>query len=402
MSKNNYPNDWSHSCLKDLTQRFLNGGTPSTYVKEYWDGSIPWITGADAEQRLTTTSRKSVTKLGVKRSATNIVPRGNILLVTRTGVGKVSISGVDVAISQDLTGIIPNVELVDVPYLYYQLFRIAQGLQRLAQGSIIQGIKREEVEAIEIPLPEPAEQRVIADILSTVDEAIAQGESLVRKYQLIKQGLMFDLLTPKKNWQRLALGIACGRGGGSIQTGPFGSQLHSSDYQDEGVPIITVEHLSENGIIHSNLPLVGKQDYKRLQRYKIVIGDLVFSRVGAIDRCAYVSERENGWLFSGRCLRVRPGSTFDSRFLSYQLNHFYCRQWILNSAVGSTMKCLNTKILSDLPVYLPRIEEQKEIDKVLTNADTMNAKTQQELGKLVMLKQGLMQDLLSGQVRVKV
>src|SRR6266498_4510848 len=143
MSKNNYPKDWSSSTIKDLTLRFLNGGTPSTHVKEYWDGNIPWITGADAEQRITITSRKTITELGVKRSSTNIVPQGNILLVTRTGVGKVSMAGVDVAISQDLTGVIPRVDLVDVPYLYYQLIRIASKLQGLAQGSIIQGIKRE-------------------------------------------------------------------------------------------------------------------------------------------------------------------------------------------------------------------------------------------------------------------
>ena len=211
---------------------------------------------------------------------------------------------------------------------------------------------------------------------------------------------MSDLLNPKKSWRKMKLGAASARGGGSIQTGPFGSQLHSSDYKEEGMPIITVEHLSENGIIHSNLPLVDKDDYKRLERYKIITGDLVFSRVGAIDRCAYVSEKENNWLFSGRCLRVRPGSEFDPRFLSYQLNHHYCRQWILNNSVGSTMKCLNTKILSDLPVYLPKIEEQKEIDTILTNADNTIAAAQEEVSKLVLLKQGLMQDLLSGQVRV--
>ncbi len=81
MSKNNYPKDWSTATIKNLTQRFLNGGTPSTHIKEYWDGDIPWITGADAEQRITITSRKTITELGVKRSSTNIVPKGNIIFI---------------------------------------------------------------------------------------------------------------------------------------------------------------------------------------------------------------------------------------------------------------------------------------------------------------------------------
>ena len=134
---------------------------------------------------------------------------------------------------------------------------------------------------------------------------------------------------PANGWTTDTLGAICRFGGGSIQTGPFGSQLHAEDYKEDGTPIITVEHLKEGKIAHENLPLVGKDDCRRLQRYKLSRGDLVFSRVGAIDRCAYVSMAENGWLFSGRCLRVRAGNgEADARFLSYLLNSFNQRQWI--------------------------------------------------------------------------
>ena len=74
-----------------------------------------------------------------------------------------------------------------------------------------------------------------------------------------------------------------------VQTGPFGSQLHMSDYQDEGTPIITVEHLGDNRIIHNNLPLVGEKDKNRLKKYVLAEGDIVFSRVGSVDRRAYVN-----------------------------------------------------------------------------------------------------------------
>jgi len=117
------------------------------------------------------------------------------------------------------------------------------------------------------------------------------------------------------------LGVAVGRSKGSVQTGPFGSQLHSEDYKESGIPIITVEHLLENYISHNNLPLVGEEDYKRLIKYKLNEGDLVFSRVGAIDRCCYVSICEDGWLFSGRCLRVRSGEPINSKYLAFQLKY---------------------------------------------------------------------------------
>ena len=78
-----------------------------------------------------------------------------------------------------------------------------------------------------------------------------------------------------------------------VQTGPFGSQLHQSDYKAVGTPIITVEHLGDNRIIHSDLPLVGDEDKERLIKYTLRTGDVVFSRVGSVDRCAYVHKEED-------------------------------------------------------------------------------------------------------------
>ena len=91
-----------------------------------------------------------------------------------------------------------------------------------------------------------------------------------------------------------------------IQTGPFGSQLHQEDYVAVGTPILTVEHLGENRILHDGVPRVSAEDKTRLSRYSLRKGDIVFSRVGSVDRRARVRGTEDGWLFSGRCLRVRP------------------------------------------------------------------------------------------------
>jgi type I restriction enzyme, S subunit len=104
----------------------------------------------------------------------------------------------------------------------------------------------------------------------------------------------------------------------TVQTGPFGSQLHQKDYVNNGTPIITVEHLGENRIFHENLPRVSNEDKERLIKYSIQTNDIVFSRVGSVDRRALVRKKENGWLFSGRCLRVRVKSeNVNSTFLSF-------------------------------------------------------------------------------------
>jgi type I restriction enzyme S subunit len=156
-----------------------------------------------------------------------------------------------------------------------------------------------------------------------------------------------------------------------IQTGPFGSQLHQEDYVQIGTPIITVEHLGENRILHINTPKVSDSDRSRLARYQLTQGDIVFSRVGSVDRRALVREKEEGWLFSGRCLRVRPDpNKIDSQYLSYFFGLSAFKEHIRSIAVGATMPSLNTSLLSKIAVpHPPNIEEQRAIAHILGTLD---------------------------------
>ena len=97
------------------------------------------------------------------------------------------------------------------------------------------------------------------------------------------------------DWEVVKLGNVS-----EIRTGPFGSSLHEKDYVTDGTPIITVEHLGEFGIVHKNMPMVSDKDKKRLISYSMQPNDIVFSRVGSVDRNSMVTESEQGWLFSGR------------------------------------------------------------------------------------------------------
>ena len=155
-----------------------------------------------------------------------------------------------------------------------------------------------------------------------------------------------------------------------VQTGPFGSQLHKKDYVSVGTPILTVEHLGENRIKHQELPKVSDNDRKRLYKYSLRKGDIVFSRVGSVDRRALVREEEEGWLFSGRCLRVRPDpDKIDSGYLSYFFGQPMFQNYIRSIAVGATMPSLNTRILSDVVVYYPPLPEQRTIAHILGTLD---------------------------------
>lgn len=154
-----------------------------------------------------------------------------------------------------------------------------------------------------------------------------------------------------------------------VQTGPFGSQLHNKDYALVGSPIVTVEHLGNRHFTTQNLPLVSDTDKARLSKYILSEGDIVFSRVGSVDRCSYVSDKEVGWLFSGRCLRVRCNRGVYPLYIYYYFCLESVKQYIRNVAVGATMPSINTQIMSEIPISLPSLEEQRRIAGILGAID---------------------------------
>lgn len=154
-----------------------------------------------------------------------------------------------------------------------------------------------------------------------------------------------------------------------IQTGPFGSQLHKEDYVEKGTPIVTVEHLGEKRFTEQNLPCVSNEDKERLSKYVLREGDIVFSRVGSVDRCSYVSQEYDGWMFSGRCLRVRPLEEIDAQYLYYFFTLETTKQFVRGIATGATMPSINTKFMGEVPIVYPTINEQRKIASILTSLD---------------------------------
>ena len=154
-----------------------------------------------------------------------------------------------------------------------------------------------------------------------------------------------------------------------IQTGPFGSQLHKEDYVEKGTPIVTVEHLGNRVFTEQNLPMVSDYDKERLNKYVLCEGDIVFSRVGSVDRCSYVDSNHSGWMFSGRCLRVRPSDKLYPLYLYYYFCMESTKRFVRNIAVGATMPSINTKLMGEVEVSVPSIDTQKRIVTILSSID---------------------------------
>lgn len=177
-----------------------------------------------------------------------------------------------------------------------------------------------------------------------------------------------------------------------IQTGPFGSQLHKEDYVADGTPIVTVEHLGNKMFSEQNLPRVSNTDKNRLKKYVLKQGDIVFSRVGSVDRCSYVDQKHDGWMFSGRCLRVRPTSEIDSEYLYYYFCLEETKQFVRNISVGATMPSINTKLLGEVVVTFPELEQQKRISGILSAIDSKIEVNQKINDNLAVLLQTVYQE----------
>ena len=171
-------------------------------------------------------------------------------------------------------------------------------------------------------------------------------------------------------WKYLTLGEACALGGGEVQTGPFGSQLHASDYLPDGVPSIMPQNIGDNRVVQDEIARVALQDAERLARYRVRPGDIVYSRRGDVERRALIRTQEDGWLCGTGCLRVRLGEgPVDPIYASYYLGDPRVREWVVRHAHGATMPNLNTGILSALPFVVPPRHEQRAIAHILGTLD---------------------------------
>ncbi len=167
-------------------------------------------------------------------------------------------------------------------------------------------------------------------------------------------------------WRECKLGDVA-----DIQTGPFGSQLHSSDYVPVGIPSIMPTNIGTRlEINRNNIACITEDDAQRLVKYLVKDGDIVYSRRGDVEKCAFITKNESGWLCGTGCLRVRfISDEVSPNFCAYYLSTDEMKGWVSGNAVGTTMPNLNSSILRRLPLSLPSLPEQKAIAAVLTSLD---------------------------------
>ena len=191
------PEEWEMSTIESISKKLVSGGTPSTTISEYWNGDIPWTRSSILLDPYLKSGERFITSEGLKNSSSVLIPKNNLLVSSRVSVGNISINVIDIAISQDVTGIIINKSYVQFEFLYWYLKQYIKKLVLISQGTTIKGFTRKELANLLIFLPSLSEQQKIASILSGVDAHIQKNQEYKEKMQILKKGLMQKLLTGK-------------------------------------------------------------------------------------------------------------------------------------------------------------------------------------------------------------
>ena len=177
-------------------------------------------------------------------------------------------------------------------------------------------------------------------------------------------------------WKKVKLGEISQ----TIQTGPFGSQLHQSDYSIIGIPVVMPKDIIAGNIEEASIARVEQHHIDRLSRHMISYGDILYARRGDVGKCAFTKQNQEGWLCGTGCLRVTINPDMaNPKFVFFQLQKQETIGWITNHAIGSTMLNLNTTILSNAPVEIPSLRIQNRIVEILSRYDSLIENYQKQI-----------------------
>ncbi|MDD5677877.1 MAG: restriction endonuclease subunit S [Kiritimatiellae bacterium] len=403
-----YPAEWEVVPLKSLGE-IKSGGTPSRNVPAYWNGTIPWVTPTEltgmSEKYLRETQER-ITPAGLAASAASLLPAGSLLVTTRATIGSIAIAGLPVTTNQGFKNIVPNAKS-DSGFFYYCLQTLVPEMYRRAIGSTFQEISKKEFERISAPRPQKPEQTAIAGILDTVDEAIQQTAAVIEKLKKIKAGLLHDLLTrgidedgqirantpSNNNFQISQLAY--------INPNVDTSRLHPQT----PVSFVPMEDVSEGGHwVHRQTQQMQhvSTGYTAFQE-----GDILFAKITPCmenGKGIHAIGTINGFGFASTEFHVlRAKGKNSARFVFWQTMNPALRLLAAARMTGSAGQQRVPSSFFDhfaVPYFDP--DEQ---GRIADRLDLMEARLQAEsatLCKLTLIKQGLMQDLLTGRVRVPV
>lgn len=411
-----FPNDWHIKILKEVVSQKITYGI--VQPGKHDAHGIPLIRGVDYMSGWKNMeSFFKVTPELHQKYKRSVTRRGDVLLSIAGYAGEVAVVPnwiPEANITQTTARISVDESVADPIYVSHFLKSNDGRLQsrRYTKGSAQEGLNLEDVEKFLLALPPLAEQQKIASILTSVDEVIEKTESQISKLQDLKKGMMQELLTKgightqfkdspvgrvPVGWDLSKCSNLCSR----IFVGIASSTTHA--YSDQtGVVILRNQNILDNKIDQSDLLYINKEFSEENASKKLKKGDVISARTGYPGISAVISsEFENCHTFT--TLISRPNhQTILPEFYCRFLNSSKGKNQINKLQAGGAQQNLNVEMMKEILIPLPPLEEQKKIADILTSIDDSIQQEEKELEQTQNLKKSLMQDLLTGKVRVKV
>jgi type I restriction enzyme, S subunit len=386
----NRPN-WEQLLFGDVVKKILGGGTPPRAVPAYWNGNIPWATVKDYASFTGTDTQERITELGLKNSASNLIPSGTLITSTRMALGKAVIYNVPVSINQDLKAIFPN-ERITTAYLYHWFESKRDYIVQRGSGSTVLGMTLDDLKKIPIEFPrDKSEQTAIATALSDADALITSLEKLIDKKRNIKQGAMQELLKPKRGacWTTNKIGklADCFSGGTPLTSVPsfYGgniSWITSSDLNKHFIFEVNGK-ITKEGLLNSSAKMIPPETVL-VALYGATAGVCALSKITAAINQAI--------------LALIPHAQLNHLFLYYKLS--LLKDWIITTYTQGGQPNLSGDIIKCIELSYPSLEEQEMTARVLQEMDTELVLLEKTLLKLRNIKLSMMQSLLTGKIRL--
>ncbi len=391
------PKDWKLNRIGEFSMCF-SGGTPNTSIREYYNGEIEWITSGDLNQKRIKEVAGRISKKGLDRSAAKKINKGTLLIALYGATaGVTAISEIDAAINQAILAIVPSG--VDNEFLYQKLSFLkdwiittyTQGGQPNLSGDIIKRVQ------LSLP-PTRAEQTAIATALNDADSLVQSLEKLIAKKRLIKQGTTQELLKPKKGWRKMKLSEV------AILKARIGWQgLTTKEYKKTGdYYLVTGTDFKGGYIDWQNCFYVDEGRFKQDKYIQIKEHDVLVTKDGTIGKVAIVKSLPKPGTLNSGVFVIRPTNrSFHPEFFYYILLSKVFLAFLSQLSAGSTINHLYQKDFVSFEFSAPKeLGEQERVATILSEMDAEINGLEDKLKKYKMIKQGMMQNLLTGKIRL--
>ncbi|MDZ7371263.1 MAG: restriction endonuclease subunit S [candidate division KSB1 bacterium] len=420
------PEEWRVVRLGEVG-KVVTGRTPSTSESKYWNGAIPFITPVDLEGGSIHYAARSITQEGLKQAKP--LPRGTVLVSCIGYIGKIGVIETDIAVTnQQINAIIPH--NCDNWFLAYALMQETEFLKSRARMTTVPILHKTNFENIPIPLPPLAEQRAIAHVLRTVQEAREATERVVAALRELKKSLMRHLFTygPRgfttententekisvnsvrsvvnlkdteigpipEHWQVVRLGEVAER--------PQYGYTASASNAPVGPKFLRITDIQDGKVFWPSVPFC-QVAQSQIEHYLLKSGDILVARIGATTGKTFLVAECPPAIFASYLIRLRvaPEKGLLSDYLSYFTDtEAYWAQ--INSNKGGRLKQgINIPILENLVIPLPPLPEQREIARILQAVDRRIAAEEAYARALGELFKTLLHELMTGRRRVHI